>query len=262
MIRCPCAAFFSTCCAHRPHLFSGLAGAHSAHVFSAPSSSFGSPACGARSRPPGGRRAVCPPGCPVPASSGVVRRDPGASRKKCGTPCGTRQAPLSFSIPCAAQQTEAAATWGGLANRSGRLTRSADWSMGCSPVLPPAWMQAGDMLAASRGAAARELPRKRRRARRSALDQVRAGDCSLGRSVRSCPARVCAVRLVPVQVVGRKEGMRLGGMDGSLALCAICRLSAAVVSVAASLGHVSYEGGRQHVFEPPRSGPLFELLCR
>ena len=226
------------------------------------SSSFGSPACGARSRPPGGRRAVCPPGCPVPASSGVVRRDPGASRKKCGTPCGTRQAPLSFSIPCAAQQTEAAATWGALASRSGRLTRSADWSMGCSPALPPAWMQACDMLAASRGAAARELPRKRRRARRSALDQVRAGDCSLGRSVRSCPARVCAVRLVPVQVVGRKEGMRLGGMDGSLELCAICRLSAAVVSVAASLGHVSYEGGRQHVFEPPRSGPLFELLCR
>ena len=32
------------------------------------------------------------------------------------------------------------------------------------------------------------------------------------------------------------------------------------VAVAASLGHVAHEGGREDVLEPPGSGPQFELL--
>ena len=33
---------------------------------------------------------------------------------------------------------------------------------------------------------------------------------------------------------------------------------AATVPVAARLGHVAHEGGREHVVEPPGSGPRFE----
>lgn len=84
----------------------------------------------------------------------------------------------------------------------------------------------------------------------------------LGRSVRSRPEEVSTVRRVPVQIVGSNEGTKFGGAAASLWLAVVCRLSAAIITVAASFGDVPHEGGRQHVLEPPSFGPLFELLRR
>ena len=88
------------------------------------------------------------------------------------------------------------------------------------------------------------------------------GGGSPGRSVRTLPEGVCAVRLVPVQVVGNNEGTRLVGAAESLFLSVACRLSATAITVAASLGHVAHEGGRQYVLRPAALQAAVERLCR
>ena len=113
------------------------------------------------------------------------------------------------------------------------------------------------------GPARRDRSRKRRRAASgSASNLRRASGWPLGRSVRSRPEEVSTVRVVPVQIVGSNEGTKFDGAAGSLLLSVACRLSAAAIAVAASFGDVPHEGGRQHVLEPPHTGPLFELLRR
>lgn len=90
----------------------------------------------------------------------------------------------------------------------------------------------------------------------------RATGRSFDRCVQSRPEVASTVRRGPVQIVGNNEGTNPPGVRGSLLLSVACRLSAAAVSVAASLGHVAHESGRQHVVESPRPGSPFELLCR
>ena len=76
-----------------------------------------------------------------------------------------------------------------------------------------------------------------------------------GRSVRDLPKVACAVRLVPVQVVGNNEGTKGGDRVASLLLSDSCRLSATAVGVAASLGHVAHESGRERVLDALAAAP-------
>ena len=113
------------------------------------------------------------------------------------------------------------------------------------------------------GPARRDRSRRQRRAASWPASILRlASGWPLGRSVRSRPEEVSTVRRVPVQIVGSNEGTKFGGAAGSLLLAVVCRLSAALITVAASFRDVPHEGGRQHVLEPPSTGPLFKLLCR